>query len=148
MLLAAIAVVVPTIQSARDGRHGRASSCRSNLLMLSTAMAEYVRQWDATPPLATWESALYPDYIDGPEHIKCPQDRTDHLWSYGMNPEFAGITAEAYGQPELADEPLFFDGRGSVVIERHSGCANYVYPTGITEVLAGPPAGLRVVEHD
>ena len=81
----------------RDARRsGR--TCMRNLHSLVQALKMYQDDWERLPTGATWDAALYPDYMPKRNEFTCPVrvapagpwEPTPEPYRYGLNNFFAG----------------------------------------------------------
>ncbi len=84
IIVVLVAILVPTIQTARH--QARMVQCRTQMNDLMLAMTEYKRQYRRYPPRPIYDdtrqmyiggfSALYPNFVDDWRKMVCPDDRT------------------------------------------------------------------------
>lgn len=110
IIVVLIAILVPTIQTARH--QARMTQCRTQLNKLMVALTEYKRRYHRYPPRPIYDSSaqlyiggfssLYPEFIDTWETLVCPDDRT----IFGKEAEAKARHYSSYnGRINMAEDP-------------------------------------------
>ena len=123
-LLGWVAVSAPWVRR-------RPSVCRSNLHMLSMSLQMYAEDHgDRLPPAGSWQDAIFPDYIDTADILKCPDDDRDHECSYAMSRSLSAARLDDIPEPPAT--PLLWDAEYPTEVPsfRHDGHLNAVHADG------------------
>ncbi len=115
------------------------SRCLSNVKNLSLAIQMYLADYDDWFPDANQWVAALSEYYKNEDVLRCPEDGSAALCSYGMNEDLGGIALEAIARQ--AEVVVFFEaaqsgdnpigGPGDVVSPgRHWGGSHYGFADG------------------
>lgn len=135
------AILFPCFSVVR--RKARETQCASNLAQLASALKSYARDHDGHLPLAdSWESALYPDYVDTEKLFRCPNDDPESKHSYAMPQSLSG--AKISDIPDRAKQPLLYDATDTGEFAKRHGKRGFVsFLDGSVQSFEDPPEGIE-----
>ena len=134
--------IAPALVMYADAGQAGAAPCPRNLHQITMALRIYADDHDdRLPPASSWQDAIFPDYIDSADMLKCPYDDGDHECSYAMSRSLSAARLEDIPDPSLT--PLLWDadqtGRWA---PRHDGGGYASFVDGHAELYQEPPPGV------
>lgn len=150
VILGMLAALAYLLNPPHPRSYWRQKACRSNVRQLGLASQVYAYENEQRlPSVHDWPERLRPNLRnDSPALFHCPSAPETPNLSYGMNHGLDGIIPTSLSSNEQINTPVYFDGRGAFVIERHDGGANYSFLDGRAEWLEHPPAGIHMMSED
>lgn len=141
-MLAVLLAVLSPIFTANRCPAPRRARCLSNIKQLALGALLYAQGHDGRLPVVLrWHESISP-LVKNERVLKCPADTTDARLSYDINEQVSGLKVDHLPKDAQAEEVLFYEGVGQLVIERHGQGANYAFVDGHGKWLADPPVDL------
>ncbi len=142
-----VVLVMPILARPVPGPSSPRAVCLHNLKRTGVAALMYAVDFeDHLPPAADWHGRITGWDARG-ELPGCPAAPWSRRPGYGAHVDVMGKHLAEIDAP--GEQFLFFDGHGSLIIERHQfdggePCANYCYADGHVKLLKEPPPGFAV----